>query len=267
MASLLGEAARRIRESGSRAVLGCEAAAAHPHVNVCQFNDNRYTIGYAFGKPVPAYAHVFHEYANNFMGNACMLQGLFGTAENPDSVLARIAYSFAAGDALAVVMRENGLIQWCWTVGWDVPPPNQERILALIRNLTWWRKGLARDFLVYGRRLKTPRLADPPMRVIHAIDGRDAWLDAVQVSAWRAPDGREAVIFANGHPEPQAVEWPLPDGCGGALVTGPGPDGGAAGRIPFGSDGSACLRFTVPALSAVAAFLEGRAGWRLAAGG
>lgn len=112
-----------------------------PFIRHLGFNDLRYTIPFAFAKPVPAYAFVFHEYAVNFMGNHNTFSLRFPTADNPDSLLFRTAYSFAAGDMLTVVLKDNGEIHWDWDLDWDTPAPDQEAIQALIRNLSAMRRG------------------------------------------------------------------------------------------------------------------------------
>jgi len=58
-----------IKASGSKMIIGCEGAASEPFIGQLPFNDLRFNVGLFFGKTVPAYSYLFHEYLNNFMGN------------------------------------------------------------------------------------------------------------------------------------------------------------------------------------------------------
>lgn len=189
----------------SRPLLGCEAAAAEPFIRHLGFNDLRYTIPFAFAKPVPAYAFVFHEYAVNFMGNHNTFSLRFPTADNPDSLLFRAAYSFAAGDMLTVVLKDNGEIHWDWDLDWDTPAPDQEAIQALIRNLSAMRRGAGKPYLHYGRMLQPAPVENAGTYTLRRGNGSSLRYPQVLYSRWRAPDGRQAQIFANYAHEPRTI--------------------------------------------------------------
>ena len=248
MAGLLDEAAGQLRARGRKMVLGCEAAAAPPYLKVCQFNDNRSGNNFLYGRAVPAYAHVFHEYVNNFLGNGCIVNSAWGTTENPHSVLLRTAYAFAAGDALSFLLRDGGQMHWNWPAPWTMPPPNQEHLVTLLRRLSWWRKGPAKEWLVYGRRQAALRLRDAGEYVVTTKDGRRLVFDAVLTSRWTAPDGRSAQVMVNYLPEERRVTLPLPSGRRGRLQFQPD-----LGRVdqPFGAAGETSLSISLPPLSAV----------------
>lgn len=86
--------------ASSDMLLGCESAAAEPFMGNLLFSDDRYELCYDIGRPVPMYSYLFHEYLHNFMGN----QVCCYFPPTTDALLYRIAYSFAAGDAPALVL-------------------------------------------------------------------------------------------------------------------------------------------------------------------
>lgn len=185
-------------------VLGCESAAAFPYLKYLPFNDLRFACwNIARTRPVPAYAYLFHEYINNFMGNQCGIYWNLELEKCPENLLWRTAYSFSAGDLLSVVLKDHGQIHWGWNYKWERPQPEQESIMTLVRNLNTFRKQHP-EFLQYGRMI----------RPLAAVSG-DTWelvtargsrmLEAFLHSSWRSPDGREVQIVTNFLPRLQTV--------------------------------------------------------------
>lgn len=93
-----------------KVLIGCEGAAAEPYMPYLSFNDLRFFINYSFGCPVPLYSYIYHEYVNNFMGNQCLVTDVINTDKSPLNLNQRIAYSFCAGDMLAVALSDGGQI-------------------------------------------------------------------------------------------------------------------------------------------------------------
>jgi hypothetical protein len=87
-------------------LLGCESAAAEPFIGNMLMSDNRFELNYPFGKPVPAYAYIYHEYVRNFMGNQC------GCPFEPcvDTLRYRLAYSFSIGDIMTLVLFQFDIV-------------------------------------------------------------------------------------------------------------------------------------------------------------
>jgi len=161
MRELIGQVRKSIGRSDRVVHLGCEAAAAESYLDLLPFNDVRFPWNIRFfGRPVPAYAYVYHEYINNFQGN--QIDVGIDHAACPYNALQRAAYSFVAGDSLTAVMKDRGEIHWGWCVPWDVPPPDQAALIRLIRNLNAWRRGAGKPFLQYGRML-------PPLPVLETV--------------------------------------------------------------------------------------------------
>lgn len=131
---------------------GCESAAAEPFISRLPFSDNRYELNFYIGTPIPVYSYLYHEYVNNFMGNQiCSM-----IEKNETNFTMRLAYSFAAGDALSVVFSADGdlLFSWC---DWISPTDkNVEKEVAykFIKTLYGWRKRGGKNFLHYGRAIK-----------------------------------------------------------------------------------------------------------------
>jgi len=177
-------------------VLGCEAAAAEPYQRHLPFNDLRYHMALVLGRPVPLYAHLYHERIANFMGNG-VVAGVEGQAPDEAVLRARFAYSFVAGDVPAVVLKGGGEMHWGWGVPWDVPAPEQGHLGRLIRTLVAWRRGAARPYLALGRMEKPYPVEAPEGAALTREDGsRLAW-PTVLTSRWTAPDGRRAQVFVN----------------------------------------------------------------------
>lgn len=205
MRSLLTEANSEIVASGSKMLLGCEAAAADPYLRQLPFNDARPVFGWDRGISVPAYAFVHHEEINNFMGNQCGLNFQLEMLDAPENLLYRTAYSFNAGDMLSVVLKNNGLIHWNWVLKWDYPEPDQENIITLIRNLNQFRKQYP-EFLRFGRMLKplkpvTGGKYEIPMK------RRTVMVDSFLHSSWRESNGGQAQIITNFLPWKQTVDY------------------------------------------------------------
>jgi hypothetical protein len=190
--------------SGRPVVIGCEAAAAEPYLSNLLFNDARFNINLMVGTPVPAYAYVYHEYVNNFMGNQNGTMTIIDADKSPHSFFQRLTYGFVAGDMLTVTLKGNGQMHWDWGTDWSVPAPDQARAATLIRNLNAWRRGAGKPFLHLGRMgkpLPLEGVRDVPM--VLRQGGTLLHWPSLMTSRWTSPDGRQAQIVANYLPEPQ----------------------------------------------------------------
>lgn len=180
----------------SNMILGCENAAAEPFIKYLPFNDLRYPVAFYFGKPVPAYAYLYHEYINNFMGNQCTINQTWDFDKNPESVLFRIAYSFAAGDLMTFVLGYEGKIHWGWSVPWDIKAPEQKPILQLVKNLNAWRKEY-KEFLQMGRMVKPYRIRGTSDYTLNLVSGGSIKLQSLISTRWRSPNGVEKQVIVN----------------------------------------------------------------------
>ncbi len=178
-------------------LIGCEAAAAEPFIKYLPFNDLRNNIAFFFGKPIPAYAYVYHEYINNFMGNQNTIDRVMDLPANPDNLLMRTAYSFASGDMLSVSLAKEGKISWGWDVEWDTPEPNQENICEFIGNVNPWRRGFAKKYLHTGRMIKAEKVEGIGTYRMNCAQGRIMEYPDIFVTAFESQDGERAMVLTN----------------------------------------------------------------------
>ncbi len=199
--------ARAFRAAGKKMGLGCENAVSTPYASYCRINDMRYGNAWICGKPVPLHAFLMHETCVGFSGNLCALQYYIDYAKTPHYPLFHLAWHFACGNLLALNLEGEGKAHWNWCMPWNVEPPPQPPLLALLRHLLGWRRGKARPFLLYGRMEAAPRLQCRSLPFVQKeLPGGEATLmPAVLSSAWRH-QGRELILLVNYTEEPQAVK-------------------------------------------------------------
>ncbi len=183
-------------------IIGCEGAAGEPFVSQLPLNDLRFNVGYFFGKPVPAYSYIFHEYINNFMGNQNTVHISLSLDNNPYCVLFRIGYSFTAGDMITICLGDEDEIHWGWDVPWDVERPDQKTIITLIKNLNRWRRD-KKEFLRYGKMTVAKPLCGIEDFELTLSTGEKLVYPSLLTSRWISPEGKEAQIVVNYLPKEQ----------------------------------------------------------------
>ena len=247
MQTLCRQVEAKLAQHGSQMLIGCEAAAAHPYIKYMQFNDLRNTNALWLGsRPVPAYAYVFHEHVNNFMGNQNGLTMSLDMDAAPDNLLWRIAYAFVAGDMLAATLKDGGRIAWCWVMKWHLSEPSQEPLVTLLRNLGQWRRGAGKPWLVYGRmRRPFAAVTAAPYELPLRIMPQPLQLDGVLTSAWTAPDDTDAQFLVNFRPEPQTVRLRLPDGGTAQLLAQDGSTASLSGETELALPPLSAVRLTL----------------------
>lgn len=187
MQDMLGEWNR----IGGKTLFGCESAAAEPFIGNLLFSDNRFELNYFIGKAVPLYAYLYHEYLRNFMGN----QVCCPFRSDVDSLRWRMAYSFAAGDCLTLVLTPDGILMPNWGTRDFEHAPDKEKSLHMIRNLTRFYKEKAKPYLYAGRMI--PAAPVECREIAYEISCQTYSFPAVHTSAWTAPDGSTAQILVN----------------------------------------------------------------------
>ncbi|EDM26940.1 hypothetical protein LNTAR_06844, partial [Lentisphaera araneosa HTCC2155] len=190
-------------------LLGCEAAAAEPFMENLPLNDLRFNQVLSYGRWVPAYAFIYHEYVNNFQGNQVETSEFFDTEQGANHLLLRTAYSFSIGDLMTIVLNEEGEIHWAWCSKFSVPAPDQKSIIQLIKNLSAWRKGVAKDFLIYGRMEKPYEILKPRQAQVYRSDGTLMNFDKVLSSRFVNLEGRDVQLFVNWQDNTEQVELSL----------------------------------------------------------
>lgn len=194
-----------LNNSGYKPLLGCEAAAAEGNLTFLQYNDNRAFINLNLGTPVPAYAFVYHEYINNFMGNQCGTREAVDFKKSPMNMLQRLAYGFCAGDMLSVILRGNGDMIWDWGTTWETDIPDQQNATELIKNLNGWRKGAGKEYLTFGRMQKPLPIKGLTNIPMISKGGDNVNFDNVFSSNWRIDNGTLAQFFVNYMPHEQQI--------------------------------------------------------------
>lgn len=182
-------------------LMGCESAAAEPFTPNLLFSDNRFELNYYFGKPVPLYSFIYHEYLRNFMGNqvSCPFPVRDGT------LCMRMAHSFVAGDALTVTLMPNGELMPNWGCRDFSALPDKAMHLGFIKRLMEFYRGPAKPYLFSGRMLK-PLPVECPSISVTTIFGYTQELPAVFSTAWES-EGKQAQIFVNHTTEAITCRW------------------------------------------------------------
>ena len=180
-------------DTAPNTLLGCESAAAEPFIGNLRFSDNRFELNYRIGIAVPLYAYIYHEYIRNFMGNqvSCPLR-----KQDDENLLYRIAYSFSSGDAMTLILSDDGLIRSRWGEFLPDHVVDQEKVFKLIKNLTAFYKNEAKSYLYNGRMIKPPKVECETVEFI-TDDNFTVILPAVLHSAWQSEDGNKALILVN----------------------------------------------------------------------
>ena len=174
-------------------LFGCESAAAEPFIGNLLFSDNRYELNYFAGTPVPLYAYLYHEYLRNFMGNQVCCP--FPT--DMDTLSYRIAYSFAAGDCMTLVLTPDGELMSHWGLRDFSHLPDRDTTLSFIANLTRFYREKAKDYLFSGRMIPASPVVCDTVGIDLAYPQRRVILPAVFSSAWESEDGRRARVLVN----------------------------------------------------------------------
>ncbi len=180
-------------EKAPTMLFGCESAAAEPFIGNLRFSDNRFELNYFNGRPVPLYAYIYHEYLRNFMGNQ-VCGDLRGDHE---TLTYRIAYSFAAGDCMTLVLSPDGRIQSYWGQRDLSDLPDSDKVLTFIRNLTHFYREEAKPYLYAGRMIPAMPVECPDRAFIGNWGTRPFTLPALHSTAWEAPDGSRAQMVVN----------------------------------------------------------------------
>ena len=187
---------KKAHETAPNMLFGCESAAGEPYLPYLLLSDNRFNLGWLYGKPIPIFAYLYHEYLINFMGNQVCAASTF--QPDPESLCYRLAYSFTAGDMLTLILTDDGRITQAWGDRQFDLLPDEEQTLTLLRNLASLRQGSARKYLFGSQMLKPHSLKNVPQRIFK-MQGKRGNLPApcVLASRWQAKDGSIAQILVN----------------------------------------------------------------------
>lgn len=186
---------------GEGKLFGCESAAGEPYIPYLRFSDNRYELNFIYGRPVPLYAFLYHEYLRNFMGN----QVSCGLSDSEDTLRYRMAYSFAAGDCMTLVFRPDGSLFHDWgNHDFSRPAPDLRKTLEFAGNMHDFYEKEAGEFL-YDARMIAPERIGCATVTFHRKNDHSAYpVPAVVTTAWEK-EGRKVQILINHTDEKQTV--------------------------------------------------------------
>lgn len=192
-------------KSAPNMLFGCESAASEPFIGNLLMSDNRFELNYPFGKPVPVYAFIYHEYIRNFMGNQC------GCPFEPkyDTLRYRLAYSFSIGDIMTLILAPNGDLMTHWGTHDFESAPNMEKTLLFIKNMREFYNGDAAEYLCYGRMSTAPDISCEEIKIPLFRGQEFSTLPRLPSSVWEGKDGKAAYIVVN--PEDVPVPFTIGD--------------------------------------------------------
>jgi hypothetical protein len=148
---------------------------------------------------IPLYHFLYHEFI--------LIQGGFGSAPEPYHLPIRNAYNLVIGEIPGTVMKGDGkLLNWD-TMNWAPWEPDvgdNEDALQMLRSATALRRGMAKEFLVYGQ-MMPPGQVEGIKTMRWQYGGHDHRIPTVFHAEWQAPDGRFGIVLANWTEEQQEI--------------------------------------------------------------
>ena len=202
MAKLIETMRRTAAATGNPLLIGCENVAAAPYVAQMPFNDRRNPLVY--GQEANAVQYLFHEYANNFLGNESSAWETIRCADSPDNLQLRLAMSFVRGEYLSFTLRDSGEIDWGAAADWSAPAPEQQPVLTLAKQCNAFRRKY-RKFLLHGTMQKPSVRLECGWYELKLRKRDSEFLPLVPTGAFRAPDGEEAQFLVNFRNRPEPV--------------------------------------------------------------
>lgn len=186
-----------IDSAGQKMLFGCEGAAGEPFTPYLLMNEARSHFGLGMGKPVPAYAFLFHEYINNYMGNQTTGLGAYDVKKSPFSLSQRLAYGFISGDILTVTLVDHGDIGFGWNVEWYKDKPDQETTINLVKNLNEFRRGVGKEYLVFGRLEKPYEVSGGYEIPLERPWGGKLSFNSFYTTKWKSDKKKDGQVIAN----------------------------------------------------------------------
>lgn len=182
---------KKWRAQGGKRLFGCESAAAEPFIGSLLFSDSRYELNWHTGEPVPLFSYLYHEYLRNFMGN----QVSCGLSAQEDTLRLRMAYSFAAGDCMTLVLTPDGRFMSHWGNHDFSVMPDREKALDFAANMQRFYREQAMPYL-YGGRMVKPLSYECGVREYPTVFSGPALAPDCISTAWEYA-GARAQIFVN----------------------------------------------------------------------
>lgn len=202
---------------GNDILLGCESAAAESYISYLNLSDNRFNLNYNGARPIPLYAYVYHKYLHNFSGNSVCSTYFFDVTKSPNFHMLRLAYSFIIGDLLTIVINEDGEIIWAWGQRDFSTLPDREPIMEFIKDATALRRGIGKDYLVYGEMTAPLTVKCEEEGMFKLKTGDYEYYPAVLTSCYKNDKGEKAQILATYRSKEETCEIDLSGTLGAEL--------------------------------------------------
>ena len=178
-------------ERGKGKLFGCESASAEPFIGNLSFSDNRYELNWYIGEPIPVYQYIYHEYLRNFQGNqvSCPFSN-----EN-DTMRARMAYSFSAGDCMTVVLTPFLELMANWGCHDFSKLPDKTLALTFAGNMQRFYQNEAKEYLYDGKMIAPVEFECEKLTYPHWENGYSL-VPKIYSTAWEK-NGKKVQIFVN----------------------------------------------------------------------
>lgn len=140
---------------------------------------------------VPMYQYLFHE--------CIALQGMMGNAPEPYHLALRNAANCVLGGMPGGVLTGDGTLLDKNTNNWALWEPhveNSEQAFEMIRTVAALRRGVGKDYLLYGRMLRPAMVPGIPM-INWTFNGRSNSIPSVFHNVWQTPTGQIGVVLSN----------------------------------------------------------------------
>ena len=134
----------------------------------------------------------------------------------------RLAYSFIIGDLLTVVINEDGEIIWAWGQRDFSSLPDRAPIMEFIKNATEMRRGVGKEFLVFGEMTAPLTVKCEEESMFKLKTGDYEAYPAVLTSAWLNSKGEKAQILATYTSKEETCEIDLSSTLGADLINSKG---------------------------------------------
>jgi hypothetical protein len=133
----------------------------------------------------PLFAFLYHEYAAG-------QEGLYTNRINDETLRLSVARALVTGYIMNFTLRDKGLIAYDWDQPWTRAIPDQSAISDWATRTNEFRRGIAKEYLVYGRMLR-------PWKVSNVAERDFGWgkEPGIQSATWQASDGRIGVVLVN----------------------------------------------------------------------
>jgi hypothetical protein len=129
----------------------------------------------------------------------------------------RLAYSFIIGDLLTIVINEDGEIIWAWGQRDFSTLPDREPIMEFIKDATALRRGIGKDYLVYGEMTAPLTVKCEEEGMFKLKTGDYEYYPAVLTSCYKNDKGEKAQILATYRSKEETCEIDLSGTLGAEL--------------------------------------------------